>query len=233
MTHLHRALEIQRQEVVALVGAGGKTTALAVLRRELLEAGWRVAVTATTRLWREQAGALEAVVLPGLEGQKALGIAPEEVAGLLEGADAVLVEADGARGRAFKAPAEHEPALPPSATLVVIVAGAEALGAPLGPETVHRPERVAELTGLAPGEPLSPQAAAWVMTHPLGGLKSVPAEARVAVLINKVEDDERRAAARELARELLETPRIERVALTALQAPEPVVELYVNEAAER
>lgn len=225
---LCEALDVQKGDIVCLVGGGGKTTALRLLKEELTGLGWKVSPTTTTRLGREEAEGIEGLVLAGLEGNKALGIAPEEVAGLLQERDAVIVEADGSRGRPLKAPAEHEPALPHQATLVVVLVGAEAIDAPFSEELVHRPERFSALTALEPGQPLTPRTIAWVVSHPRGGLKDVPPEASVAVLINKVDDPGRLDKANELARALVDEPRIERVVLASLLSEEPVRELYVN-----
>lgn len=228
---LWRALGVERGEIVALVGGGGKTAALRLMREELLAQGWKVVVTTTTRLGREEAGELGEVVLRGLEGDKALGIEPGEVAALRGSADLVLVEADGSRQRSLKAPADHEPAIPAEADRVILLVGADALGQPLEGDWVHRPERVAALTGLRPGEPLSPRAVAWCLTHPLGGLKGVPEEAEVAVVINKVEGPEAEGRARELAAELISHSRLQRVVLASLHSAQPVRELLLNPAA--
>jgi len=59
----------------------------------------------------------------------------------IEAVDAVLVEADGARLRPFKAPAAPRPVVPPSSTLLVPVVGIEALGKPLDGSTSHARRR--------------------------------------------------------------------------------------------
>ncbi|MCZ7671710.1 MAG: selenium cofactor biosynthesis protein YqeC [Chloroflexi bacterium] len=97
--------------------------------------------------------------------------------------DFVLVEADGSRMRPIKAPAEHEPVIPPDATVVAPVVGLDALERPLS-EIAHRPEKIEQLLlptshfSLLNGM-LTPEAIARILTHPWGGLKSVPAGARV------------------------------------------------------
>src|SRR5262249_58238329 len=59
----------------------------------------------------------------------------------------LLNEADGSRGRPFKAPAQHEPAIPSETTVVVPVVGADVFGQMLSAEHVHRPELVSALSG--------------------------------------------------------------------------------------
>ena len=60
---LKDALHVQRGDVVAFVGAGGKTSALFRLAHELRAEGWRVLTTTTTRMAREELGAPLAVRL--------------------------------------------------------------------------------------------------------------------------------------------------------------------------
>jgi molybdenum cofactor cytidylyltransferase len=166
---------------------------------------------------------------------KARGAEPELVEDLLRlpGRPIVLNEADGSRMRPFKAPAEHEPVIPAATTLVVPVVGADVFGAPLGPERVHRPERVAALAGSALGDPVTPELVARVLTHPEGGLKHVPPGARVIPLINKADTPEALALARETALRLLAEPRVEAVAIGALRAADanPVREVWGRVAA--
>ena len=103
-------------------------------------------------------------------------------------ADHVVVEADGARQRPFKAPAEHEPVVPQRSTFVLAIMGADALGRVIW-DQCHRPMRVAAVAGCEPFERLTPERAAKVLAHPDGGRKSVPADARFAVVVNRVDAD--------------------------------------------
>ncbi|PZC41563.1 MAG: hypothetical protein DK306_002532, partial [Chloroflexi bacterium] len=90
---------------------------------------------------------LPTVLVAGGRGdrERLLGVEPDWPA-QARGVDGVFfvgVEADGSAGRAFKAPASHEPVIPDRATHVVAVVGVEALGKPLEDRWVHRAERVA------------------------------------------------------------------------------------------
>jgi molybdenum cofactor cytidylyltransferase len=167
------------------------------------------------------------LVVGELDGEKALGVAPDLPARLLARPDVdyLLVEADGSRLRPCKAPAEHEPVIPPETNLVVPVAGIDAVGGRLA-DVAHRPERVAQLTGLAQSEPMTAAALARLLSHTGGGLKGVPAAARVIPFINKVESEEELLAAREIARLLLREERIHQVVLGAVQTARPVREVH-------
>ncbi len=86
----------------------------------------------------------------------------------------VLVEADGSRGRPLKAPAEHEPVIPASTDVVVAVVGLSVIGQALSEEFVHRPARVAALTGCRLGDTVIPAMVATVLRHPEGSTRGAP-----------------------------------------------------------
>jgi molybdenum cofactor cytidylyltransferase len=256
---LTRALRAGRGDVVALVGGGGKTTAMFRLAGEMQGAGLRVVTTMTTRIFVGQMalapGRLllhgEATLLAQLaealaehghvlvggstivEEDKVRGVPPEVVDRIAAhpAVDAVIVEADGSRGLPLKAPAPHEPVIPPSASIVVPVAGIDALGRPLVEGRVHRPERAAALSGLAPGDAVTAEALAAVLAHPEGGAKGLPPGARLVPFLNKVEDEAALEAAREVARLLLESPVVDEVAIGAARQPDPVREVWGREGA--
>ena len=256
---LTHAFSIKHKDVVSLVGAGGKTTTMFRLAEELVAQNKRVVTTTTTRLLRAQTdltpfciyaenreqairdlrAALQEhshvlIVSAMAESEKVLGIEPmlvDEIAALDE-VDAVIVEADGARGRPFKAPDAHEPVIPAATTLLVPVIGIDAVGARLDDEHAHRAERITALAGAHVGAVIEAELVARVIAHAQGGLKNRPARARVIPFINKVQDDAQRRAAREIAVCLLQCAAIGAVAIGAARdAVMPVVELRQHVAA--
>ena len=222
-----RCLGIRRGEVVGVAGAGGKTTLVYRVAAEARAAGLTVRVTTTTHmgtlpeavtgpvLVEEDLGSLDQVraalasegraTLLGrrVRADKLAGVAPERVDDLRSAADLVLVEADGARGRSLKVPAAHEPVLPRTMTLLVVLAALDALGEPLTDECVHRVELVSAATGTALGEAVDEDTVIGCLRQTGGYLSRLPAGARAAVFLNKVEDEERRAAAYRIARRLV------------------------------
>ncbi len=221
--------------MVAFVGAGGKTTALFRLAEELGARGARVLMTTTTHLAAAETkrapchvhslGELAAafqrsngVLLTGAiepASGKVRGVPAGEICGAAPLAAHVLVEADGSRGLPFKAPAEHEPVIPVCASLVVPVMGIDAIGQPVA--AAHRPERIARIHA---GDTVTVEMAAAVLAHPSGGRKSAPAGARIVVLINKVDTEERLRLARRIAALLLEGAPVSAVVIGALREPE-------------
>lgn len=165
---------------------------------------------------------------------KAFGIPPESVDALAATGhfDLIINEADGSRMRPFKAPAMHEPVIPASTTLVVPVVGLDAVGQPLVDEAIHRAALVSQLSGTGLGQPVTAETIAAVLCHPQGGLKNVPAQARIIPLLNKAENPARLAAARTIAGKLLQCQRIDSVVIGAVQAnDEPVIEVQNRTAA--
>lgn len=244
---LLQALAIRPGDLVALVGGGGKTSLMLALGRALASAGLRAVLTTTTRLAAGELALAPALSAPADEeglaaalaahgccllaqpsgDGKAAGVPPATPRRLLArpDVDVVIVEADGAAQRPVKAPAAHEPALPQGATLLVVMAGIDALAAPIA-ETAHRPERVAALAGLSPGQRLTPAALARLLGDAAGGLKGLPPRARAALFLNKVEDETQAAQAAEVARLALARGAFERVLAGALQRERQPLLLY-------
>ncbi|MHB8928356.1 MAG: selenium cofactor biosynthesis protein YqeC [Bacillota bacterium] len=115
----------------------------------------------------------------------------------------ILVEADGSARKPLKAPTAHEPVIPASATVVVAVAGVDALGVPLDADHVHRPERLSQLTGHAPRTPVTSDLIAAALWHEQGGGKGRPPGAVLVPVINKVDGPSQLDSAREVAAKFL------------------------------
>lgn len=256
MMDLSRALNVHLGDVVAFVGAGGKTTAMFRVAAELAARGHRVVTTTTTMIWqplRTQSGSVivesdESELLARVgralakerhvtvasyatQAGKLKGVEPTATEALACMADFVLIEADGARGRSLKAPADYEPVIPAAATLVVPVVAVDAVGQPLTDEIAHRVERVTRVTGLGAGEEISAATLASVLMDPGGGLKGIPARARVIPLVNKVETEADLALGREVARRCLTSQRVEAVLLGAVASEPPIREKWKRVAA--
>lgn len=226
---LARALGLGDTELVSFVGAGGKKTAIG---RLIADAdALRVGYTTTTHTppldglpmvvgenpplaatESPVAFAAGRVANPERADEKLRGFSPDTVCDLFAHApfDWLLVKADGARRREFKAPGTDEPAVPAASTHVVPVAAVTAVGEPLAEPVVHRPGRIAALTNLCVGETLTPRAVGTVLASPEGGRKHAPPHATVTPLVNKADTPEKRALAREIVETVLDRSPIER-----------------------
>jgi molybdenum cofactor cytidylyltransferase len=207
---------------MAFVGAGGKTSAIFRLAREMAGNVW---VSASAHLAEEQLRLAHSHVVVGSEADihssegvtvftgplgkdgRTEGLSFELLESLHRLAEdrqvPLLIEADGSRRKPLKAPAGHEPPIPPFVDTVVVVAGLTGLGQPLDEEWVHRPQRFAALSGLKEGEKITPDALAKALLHPEGGLKNIPPEAKKIALLNQADDLGLAGKGKKLAKELL------------------------------
>jgi len=246
------AFEVHKGEVVALVGGGGKTTAMFAMGYEAANLGYKVVLTTTTRIFAPDPVPKMDMVLepdPGVLCSAiknsfktcpvvvaGFGLTPENkiigidqnATGLLlgTGADLVLVEADGAARKPFKAPRAGEPVIPELTTLVIPVVGVDCLYKPLIKENVHRPEIVSRLTGARDGDLVTPVMVAAVLLHPEGYRKDIPGNSRWAPFINKVQLPEELSRAREIA-VLLGRGGAKRVIIGAARESLPVMEVLL------
>ncbi len=117
--------------VIAVCGAGGKSTYIKKRAEEFAGQGKRVVVTTTTHIFNEKNySPFKNIELRGTELQDGkLGpLEAEEYKKCCEYADVVLVEADGSRRMPIKVPAEYEPVIPENADEITVVMGAHAMG---------------------------------------------------------------------------------------------------------
>ncbi|MCJ7748915.1 MAG: selenium cofactor biosynthesis protein YqeC [Desulfobacterales bacterium] len=251
---LIEALGIKAREVISLVGAGGKTTLMFRLAKELFLSGRKVVTTTTTKILEpkpEETNSLYidldeekirdfvwrhidqyrhiTVAQERLGSGKLKGISPNLVKGLWSshGIDTIIIEADGAAGRPVKAPRENEPVIPTNTTLVVAILGVDGMEMELNEQNVFQQERVSKITGIPIGERLTDEAMAILMTHPEGIFKGTPSSSRVVAFLNKVDIPHGVAKAKTIAQKILEKKhrQIERVVLGQLKNDPPVAEV--------
>ncbi len=110
---------------------------------------------------------------------------------LVQLADFVLVEADGAKRLPLKAHASHEPVIPEEAQRVIMVIGIDGVGKTIR-ETCHRSALYAQLAGVDEETVVTPQLAARVVNAEGYGDR---------VYINKVESAADYEAAQAMANE--------------------------------
>ena len=219
------------REAVALVGAGGKTTALRLLAAELAAGGKRVIATTTTAMLLREMAAVGPVIMQGEgaapsaalrealaaggpaavaygegEAGKVVGLSPAAVEGLWAGglADFLIVEADGSRGLPFKAFGPHEPQVPAVATTILDVAGLDALGVPLTEQHVHRAAVLASDLEIPLGSEVTPHVLTDGLRAQVVRLRRAYGGCRIVVLLNKADAPDGRAAGLDVAGRLLE-----------------------------
>ncbi len=233
--------------MISLVGAGGKTTLMFLLAKELVSMGRKVITTTTTKIFEPSSEETNLIFIEKdetrmkewvknnlhlyhhltvaqerLEAGKLKGVSQSLVNDLwnLNTIDVILIEADGAAGRPLKAPEEREPVIPSETTLVIAILGIDGMGVKLNEENAFRAEQISKITGIPIGEKITEEAMSDLITHPEGIFKGAPFSSRVIVFLNKVDIPEGLIKAKQLAEKIIEKrhPQIERIVLGQLKA---------------
>lgn len=242
---LMHTLEVERG-IIALYGAGGKTTLLKRLAQELVAAGEKVLLTTTTKIFRpsgipavinkelkaavaalrEKFSRHDLVALGSslLPGNKFDSIEPGWAKELLNAGPAayIIIEADGAARKPIKGYASFEPVLPREADLIIPLQGIDALGQTLEKKNVHRPELFAQATGAPWEEPLTPLYFSRSLQQMITRGRAQSPQARIVPLLNKVESRPEPGLLQALTAELVSSPQVDRVLFTALQEKNPI-----------
>ena len=188
-----------KQHVISLVGGGGKSTLLMYLAQRFAARGKRTVVMTTTRML------CPSYVCESIEDCRACWAMGKYAAcgertengkfrepkkalleQLLEEADAIIIEADGAHRLACKAPAEHEPVILPQSDIVIGVMGIEVMGGTVG-TVCHRPEHVCALLGCGKEHCLTAADMADILVSEKGTRKNV-GERDFYLVLNKCDN---------------------------------------------
>ena len=108
--------------------------------------------------------------------------------------DIILIEADGSANRSVKAPANHEPAIPPGTNQVVGLIGLSAVGKPAEENFVHRCSRFIQITGINPGERIQTQNLVNLIKHPEGLFKATETVDCATLLLTQMRGKNRKEA---------------------------------------
>jgi molybdenum cofactor cytidylyltransferase len=222
---LDQALGLGKGESAAFIGAGGKTSLIFALAKEMQSS---VILTTTTHMgvWQAELADVH-VVVQGSEdispevlsrAQSVLITGPpgddNRLHGLGEASISklqrlckeknlnLLIEADGARQLPLKAPAEYEPVIPPKVDTVVVIAGLSGIGKPLDEQWVHRPEIFSAVTGLKEKDIIRVQDLVVLLGSPKGGMKGIPAISRKILFLSQADEGIATARGGRLARDL-------------------------------
>lgn len=243
-------LLVDAHGVLSLTGGGGKTSLMFHLARQLVLAGKRVMTTTTTRIFmptadqsgtvlinadpkevlrqaltcRDDASHITAAAEYMADSDKLRGFAPSAIRTFEESGlfDWILVEADGSASRPLKAPAKHEPAIPPNTTVLVSVAGLDVIGSPLNEDMVFRSELAGKLMKLYGGETITESALVNLIIHPYGSFKGASSRAHRFIFLNKADNPKRLVSSDRVVELLRQTPYDVAEALIVGQALEGV-----------
>lgn len=216
LTNIYEALDINldKKEVVCFVGAGGKTTTMFKLARELKALKKNVLVTTTTAIYYPLDNFIDKVVIyedisqildtPKVEGSVIVigeGISKDNK---LQGLDRkivdeihnrnifdyILVEGDGSRRKPIKAPASYEPVIPESTTITIGIIGLDSMNKLIDEKNVHRPDIFCEITNSQRNQVINEEKVAKLIVSDLGLFNGTPNNSKKYLLFNKAESDE-------------------------------------------
>lgn len=212
---IHEALgfNLAKKQVIAVVGAGGKTTLIEHLAKELVAQGKRVVITTTTHMFLPKAcGVLVedknqvlrmleqngfVVVGKPCENEKIGKVSEPFFEWLGTISDYVLVEADGSKRLPIKVPDQHEPALPFNTDLMIVVAGLSCLEEPLK-DCCHRWQLAMQLLNCEEDHKITPIEVAKLLNEGYCSKQLMPYK----ILLNQCELKKAQTTKREIMEQL-------------------------------
>lgn len=212
---LFKALDInlQKKELICFVGAGGKTTTMFKLARELKSLGCKVLVTTTTAIFKPTEEEYDKlIIIKSLKlkdfsninkgtvtvlgrviskENKLLGLDKMFIEKLYNSRlfDYILVEADGSKQKSIKAPASYEPVLPCNATKVVGLIGLDCIGRKIEDGNVHRPEIFCQITDSNIDEIIDEEKILKIVVSDNGLFKNTTQYCSKYLILNKCDTD--------------------------------------------
>lgn len=196
-------LDIAKYPVIAVVGGGGKTSLIYRLNEELQARKKKVIISTTTHMAYDPLLPLvtgkELEKVPAMlekygytavadleeDTGKMCSIKEEELKKLVPFCNVMLIEADGAKRKPLKVPAEWEPVIPSFADVVVSVIGLDCLGKPIC-QTAHRAEYTSSFLEKNMDAPVTVQDIEKIATSIHGLYKNVDHKV-YRVYLNKVD----------------------------------------------
>ena len=204
-------LSLPPKGIVAIYGAGGKTSFMQSLAKDLVLCGHKVIQTTTTKIRRPalmpciighdiktvteelrirlQENPMVSLASSLIPDGKLTGIPPSWPDALLkeEIADYILVEADGSARKSIKGYAHYEPVFPVNTCILVPVLGLDVIGRPVTAENVHRPDLFCRLTGCKPGALLEISSLVTMYRHMMELGAAHSPQAAIVPVFNKVD----------------------------------------------
>lgn len=215
-------------QIISLVGGGGKTTTMYQLADELAELGRRVLITTTTHIGEPKEGQVALVhhvselkedswkgkiltagipIMDKMHEKEIRKLSmpeglddPQELRRLLDVADVIIIEADGAKCRPIKVPQEWEPVILPQTGLVIACAGLSAVGRTFE-EACFRFEKKGGWLARAASDPIEPEDVALILMDERGSRKHLDGR-YYRIILNQADHEQRIADAKAVIRAL-------------------------------
>ena len=177
-----------KNKIIAVIGAGGKTTLIHRLAEEYRRKGASVLVSTTTHMLVEPDTDLSCDSFAVMEKIKKTGycmagaVCPENSAKMQS-----LPEPDGAKHYALKYPSEQEPVIPEGTTDVILVLGSWDLGKPCK-DVVFRFEHMTSALGISGDMKADKQMLQWIWQAYEEKLKNMDYQGHFHVLLSEKTD---------------------------------------------
>lgn len=255
--NIRAALSLGERGGISLIGAGGKTSFMYALAKELVSGGKRVLTTTTTKIFipsREESPAtivakscreivkqaeshlrdnchltVGSEYLPA-QG-KLKGVDPHILESIVQTKlfDFIIVEADGAARRSLKICNQNEPVVPNFSDRIVSFVGLDVVGRPLTEDWVFRSDLFSRITGLPLTHAVTESSIVSALLHDMSSITSVGKETLKIAFLNKADDNKARIAGERVASLLEERGKnlFHRVVIGKLKA-EPAIHKCVK-----
>lgn len=223
-------LDLEKGEIISIIGGGGKTTSLFLLAEELKGLGKKLMVTTTTAIYNPREGydyhyldeipksfipSPASITVYGrkIDGRKLLGEDTHNFREIIgrQVFDFVLIEADGAKCKPIKAAASHEPVIIDLTTKTLAVIGLDSFDRRID-NVVHRPEIFGKIVGKEACERISVDDIVNLALDERGTFKGAIGEK--ILLLNKAIDKKSISAGKEIRKRLLDRGFAGKVILT-------------------
>lgn len=211
---LHDILDINHNDLISIVGAGGKTTIMFHLAEEAKKKSMKVLVTTTTAIYYPKEKFIDEIIVSDKEDYdwtdikkgtitvigrsmskegKLLGIDSALVNDIYKknSFDLILVEADGANKKTVKASAYHEPVIPTYTTKVIGIIGLDCIGKSISDKNVYRPEIFCNITGSKMNQLISCETIINLTLSSNGLFKGALDRSKEYLILNKADNDKR------------------------------------------
>lgn len=192
-------LHIRHGDIICVAGAGGKTSTIKILTKQLVQKKYKVLVTTTTKMFKEdrvitiknknlvkQSIQENSWVFTGKDlGNKIASWDKDYLSEIIKLADISLIEADGAKCLPFKLPKIGEPVYLNEANKIIYLIGMKALYQPL--ENLCRVELLEDFLQKPRREKLTKDDIIKVILSESGAKKSVE-KRDLYIILNQVDD---------------------------------------------
>lgn len=210
-SRLTEFLEIKKHDVISFAGAGGKTSTIFALARELKHTtDYKILITTTTKMFLEKEAVTvedewfikeqmlkKRLVTAGKDlGRKMGCFSADFLQKIISLSDIALIEADGAQRRPFKMPRLYEPVYLPNTTKIVYLAGMTALDKAI--EVLSRSDILADFLHKQPDEKLTEEDMLKVLQNEKGAKKDIQGK-EFYVILNQADDDKILQSAEKIA----------------------------------